>query len=340
MKKENMYLNYLIFITFLCIIPGVNVGKISVEDSFQNKWHCHIDNNQWNCIEDNKENIFFSKEKKLNNIANILNWIPTDDSNNICGGYYYQNLTNLIGNNSEEVEITAQSYQYKKNGETIAEGSVELIKDNQYLSADRVVISKNTENKFNQINLIGNVNFKQPGLLIISTEGKADIGNDTAILNDTYYLVRTRKQNNCDNFTSFDNNSFCNKDNNNNGTGFIHGYAQKIIQNSKNRYTLKKVTCSTGNPYSDSWMLYARHIDLDRELGIGKAKNIIYYVKGIPILYWPYLKFPIDGHRHTGLLHPTIGYKSNFGHYINIPFYWKISPNYNFSSKFNYLQKT
>jgi LPS-assembly protein len=50
--------------------------------------------------------------------------------------------------------------------------------------------------------------------------------------------------------------------------------------------------------------------------------------KGVPILYAPYLSFPIGDARKSGILTPEIGSSGRSGNEIRLPWYWNIAPNY------------
>ena len=47
----------------------------------------------------------------------------------------------------------------------------------------------------------------------------------------------------------------------------------------------------------------------------------------LPVFYWPWLRFPIDDRRHTGLLSPTISWSQSQGLDYLQPFYWNLAPN-------------
>ncbi len=51
-------------------------------------------------------------------------------------------------------------------------------------------------------------------------------------------------------------------------------------------------------------------------------------LKNVPVLYTPYLSFPIDKRRRSGLLIPKIGASQQTGLDISVPYYWNIAPNY------------
>lgn len=315
-------------LAMLCAIPGIGLSKITIENPLHKSWQCSADGDTWKCVEVNNNNADLFKKgvlpkEKKQIIADALGWVPTNNPINICGGYYYQPPINK--NPSNEAKINAQQYQYARSGTITAEGAVEVNKGNQYLAADKAILKQNKDKKIDQIDLTGNVNLSQPGQLAIGSQGQANISTNTATLDDTYYLIRVREKpgGSMANLTSdeIDNKA-------NNFTGYAHGHANKIIQNSKTDYTLKKATYATDNPYGNDWKLSATTIDLDRESGLGTAYNTLFYVKDVPILYWPYMTFPIDNRRRTGFLYPTAGYNSNSGYYLSTPFYWNIAPNY------------
>ena len=74
----------------------------------------------------------------------------------------------------------------------------------------------------------------------------------------------------------------------------------------------------------------------------------------MPILYLPFLDFPLNGQRKTGFLAPTLGSTGNNGLVVEAPFYWNLAPNYDatitprlltkrglqINNEFRYLQQT
>ena len=69
-------------------------------------------------------------------------------------------------------------------------------------------------------------------------------------------------------------------------------------------------------------------IDLDTRSGVGTARGVKLRFKNVPVLWAPYLSFPISDARKSGLLPPEIGSTSRSGNEIIVPFYWNIAPNY------------
>jgi LPS-assembly protein len=84
-------------------------------------------------------------------------------------------------------------------------------------------------------------------------------------------------------------------------------------------------TCPEGN---DSWWLHADRIRLDQESGRGHGYGVKLRFKDVPILYTPYINFPLDDRRQSGILTPAGGYSSKSGVDLAVPWYWNIAPNY------------
>ncbi|MDX1625713.1 MAG: LPS assembly protein LptD, partial [Wenzhouxiangellaceae bacterium] len=83
-------------------------------------------------------------------------------------------------------------------------------------------------------------------------------------------------------------------------------------------------TCGLEDP---DWQLKAGRVELDFERGVGTARNARFEFKGVPLLYVPWMRFPLDDRRQTGFLYPTLGTSSDNGIDLRTPFYWNIAPN-------------
>jgi LPS-assembly protein len=91
---------------------------------------------------------------------------------------------------------------------------------------------------------------------------------------------------------------------------------------------LDRATYTTCPPGRADWLLSARQVDLDTQDGLGVAHHASMRLNGIPVLYTPYISFPIDDRRRSGLLIPKIGASQETGLDVSIPYYWNIAPNY------------
>ena len=71
-------------------------------------------------------------------------------------------------------------------------------------------------------------------------------------------------------------------------------------------------TCFCADQESRPWSFHADSTDLTYE-GYGVARNVSFRVLDIPILYSPYLIFPVKNERQSGLLFPILGLSSQNG---------------------------
>jgi LPS-assembly protein len=78
---------------------------------------------------------------------------------------------------------------------------------------------------------------------------------------------------------------------------------------------------------------------LNPATGFGTATNVTLRVKDIPILYTPYIYFPIDDRRQSGFLPPTIGTGSDTGFMLVTPYYFNLAPNYDATLYPRYMEK-
>ena len=112
------------------------------------------------------------------------------------------------------------------------------------------------------------------------------------------------------------------------GASNARGSADKLLINQQGQLQLDKVRYTTCPPGSRDWELQADDIDLDTQLGVGTARNIKLRFKNVPILFAPYISFPLSNARKSGLLTPEIGSTGRSGNEIRMPVYWNIAPNY------------
>lgn len=108
-----------------------------------------------------------------------------------------------------------------------------------------------------------------------------------------------------------------------------HGSANDISMNPNNVVTLRRVfytSCPPG-PRRADWDLRARELRLDTDAGRGVGKGARVDFEGIPILYVPYISFPLSTQRQSGFLFPQLGSSSRDGIITGVPWYWNIAPN-------------
>ena len=199
----------------------------------------------------------------------------------------------------QTVELTAGAIEAQLGDETMATmtGGVLLRRGNKLAGADNA----NFDPEQRALRLDGDVRYEDPGTQIVS---------DSAIF--SYDAGRIE----------FSHARFSL------GNSNARGSADNLLINQQGQLQLDRVSYTTCPPGSNDWELQADEIDLDTRLGVGTARNIKLRFKNVPILYAPYISFPIGDARKSGLLTPVIGSSARSGTEIRMPVYWNIAPNY------------
>ena len=102
-----------------------------------------------------------------------------------------------------------------------------------------------------------------------------------------------------------------------NGTVFIKSNnlwikSASLEKRGENHYTAERARITTCDGEKPDWAITGRKFDITIE-GYGTAQHVMLETAGIPVVYTPYLLFPVKIKRQTGLLSPTIGYSSRKG---------------------------
>ena len=78
----------------------------------------------------------------------------------------------------------------------------------------------------------------------------------------------------------------------------------------------------------DDWFLRVREMEIDSSRNVGTAYNTTVFFLGLPILYSPFLSFPLDNRRKSGFLAPTFGTSAQSGFDFSLPYYVNLAENY------------
>lgn len=122
-------------------------------------------------------------------------------------------------------------------------------------------------------------------------------------------------------------------------SGPIRGHANVVYRDSNvlSRYTdVAFTSCAPGN---QDWVMHAERLKMNKQSGKGAAKHTWLEFKGVPLLYAPYISFPMDDRRMTGILSPSFSSNDENGFDITIPYYWNIAPNYDLVVRPRYMAK-
>tara|TARA_B110000858_G_scaffold197294_1_gene258470 strand:- start:3860 stop:5944 length:2085 start_codon:yes stop_codon:yes gene_type:complete len=176
-------------------------------------------------------------------------------------------------------------------------GGVMLRRDTKLMSAD----SARYDPLYKALHLEGGVHYEDPYTQIHSNSAEFAYGNGRIRFEGAEFSI---------------------------GASNGRGAADILEINQDGKLTLDGVEYTTCPPGSEDWLMQGKSIVLDTKKGVGTAKGMQLKFKGIPILYAPYLSFPIGNARKSGVLTPEIGSSGRSGNEIRVPWYWNIAPNY------------
>lgn len=109
---------------------------------------------------------------------------------------------------------------------------------------------------------------------------------------------------------------------------------------SRQHMRLKDVHYSGwSGPETPAWYIDSSQVDLYLDENRGVARNGVLRFKGMPLLYSPYLSFPLSDERKSGFLMPTYGTSSNSGFELTTPYYFNLAPNYDATLYPRYMSK-
>jgi len=224
-------------------------------------------------------------------LADDMDWV--EDDSPCCGHYQAPETSNIP--QSEEIEITGDASQITEN-ETIVIGNVEAVQGLRYLSGDKVTLYKSED----KVDIEGNALLREPGLLLTGESAIIHRENQTIDIDNATYVLHDEH---------------------------AHGRASAIHRESGGLITLEGGTYSYCSPVDPTWELRSQSLELDPESGQGKGKHIRLAVQDVPILYLPYIQFPLGDHRQSGFLAPSFAYGDD-GLDFTLPYYLNLAPNY------------
>lgn len=213
-----------------------------------------------------------------------------------CGLYVAPPLAPVA--NPGELLINGTTASTAGDGIVEVRGGLEAQQDDARIRADGGTFDQASQ----LFTLEGNIQIRQPGLLLIGETATADRAVGTAELRDASYVLHKEGAR---------------------GTAAIIVYRDEagII-------TIDNGVYSRCEPGSNAWALEGDSIELNQNTGMGTARHVTLRVKDVPVMYMPWVRFPITDQRASGFLAPIIGNTRDGGLDIATPYYLNLAPNY------------
>jgi LPS-assembly protein len=106
------------------------------------------------------------------------------------------------------------------------------------------------------------------------------------------------------------------------------GDASEIRFTGPDRYEASDASYTTcASPHPD-WYLRGDELEIDNMRKVGTARSVSVHFLDVPVLYAPWLQFPLSNERKSGFLTPTLGSTGVRGFEATAPYYLNLAPNY------------
>ena len=113
------------------------------------------------------------------------------------------------------------------------------------------------------------------------------------------------------------------------GAGGYRIAAEELRRTGDDRYAVRHgrfTTCRCPEGEADSWRLDTERADV--ELGeYATARNTTLEIVGVPVLWLPWVIFPVKTERESGVLFPEFGFRGDAGFVVGLPLFWAARKN-------------
>jgi LPS-assembly protein len=107
-----------------------------------------------------------------------------------------------------------------------------------------------------------------------------------------------------------------------------HGDAAEIRFTGPDHYEATDASYTTCVAAHPDWYLRGEELEVDNLRKVGTAHRVSVHFLDVPVLYAPWLQFPLSNERKSGFLTPTLGSTGIRGFEATTPYYLNLAPNY------------
>jgi LPS-assembly protein len=238
-----------------------------------------------------------------------LDWVEAAQMNeeqrsqvasNCCGAYIEPQRTYPDANIDPEqasLLVNANTTETLADNVALLDGDVQISQGYRQIRSNSARIDQTNRT----VVLEGNVQFREPGLLLLGKNAEIDIDSKEVQIEDATYVLHEAS---------------------------VRGKAENLQRTKDGVITISDATYSTCEPGDTTWLMATSEISIDQESGFATVKNAQLKVKDIPVFYFPWIKFPVNDRRSSGLLFPTLNVDSSNGLDYAQPIYWNLAENY------------
>lgn len=242
--------------------------------------------------------------------AKNLDWVPLSELTETqraampsacCGAYVTPPRSDtdaLAEPSTSTLRARADNSEAQLQSKIVMSGEVQITQGYRSVQADQATYDQIKR----QAEISGNIQLREPGYLFRAERAQVDIDQgDARLENAQFVLQETRIRGQADRLEKF---------------------GDRLISMKGSRFT----SCEPGN---NTWAIAGSEINLHPEAHYGTAKHMRLNILDVPVIYVPYMRFPVGKERLTGFLFPSLGFDPKHGlDDVETPFYWNLAPNY------------
>lgn len=252
-------------------------------------------------------------------VTRRLDWVPIAELDaedkarvapNCCGAYIEPSRRYIDGQQEPDdspLRVTAGSTEAKGNVAVLTD-DVQISQGYRQVRSDRATVDRQERT----VELEGNIIFREPGVLVMGDRARVDMNSGHADIDDAEFVLHESS---------------------------VRGTAGALRKRSENRIHVDNATYTTCEPISNAWQLKTADLNIDTARGTATAKHVRLEVRDTPILYLPWIRFPISDNRASGLLYPVIMAGNENGLDFSQPIYLNLAPNYDATITPRYVQE-
>ncbi len=187
-------------------------------------------------------------------------------------------------------------------------GDVQITKGKREVRSELASIDRDTH----VIVLEDDIRFREPGVLLLGDRAQLNTQTQEIALENPTFVLHERR---------------------------ARGRAQHFRRDDQGIIYIDNAAYTTCEPTSNAWQLRAAQLRIDADGRFATARHARVEVKDIPVIYTPWIRFPVDDSRATGLLFPHVSFGDENGVDYAQPIYLNLAPNYDATLTPRYVQE-
>ncbi len=204
---------------------------------------------------------------------------------------------------AEGVKIIA-NYWEKTEERVFAKGDVEVHYKNITLLADDIEYIIETKD----VRAWGNVTIRLPDEVVSCDEVRFNLDSSEGELKEVFGMIQPT----------------------------ISYQAESISRKSEDLYTFERAKITSCTQPVPRWLFSCSRANFKKDEYM-EMYNAVFRIKKIPIFYLPYMRYPLDKERSTGLLTPQAGFSGQKGLFYSQSFYWAMKRNMDATFNMDYF---